>query len=213
MRLRLGFVLCAGTAAAAVVLALPGVALAKGPDQVTIESDRLDAPVVLGGQEGRGGDPMYRLVDQSGFFQATFGQVPDPMLDAAPTRNLGPELTLTWRVPGPSGEADTIRQLVYPYAEGGPLTFTPAGQAFFEADEARGGWYRAPAGLTATIETLTGLDPGSPAAPIDQPPPPSPPPPPTDWTRWLVGAAALAVSGVAAAGVAVSRRRVRVSAT
>jgi hypothetical protein len=207
MRLRLAIV---SAAAVVAVLAVQGVAFAKGPDEVTIEGDSLPAPVVLSGHEG-GAGPFGALVEQAGFFQGTFGQEPDPMLDAAPTDDLGPELTLTWRVPGPSGATDTVHQLVYLDAEGGPLTYMPAGQPFFDEDETRGGWYRAPAGLLDTVATITGLDPEAPAAPADPPPPPPAPTP--GWPVWVIGAAAVAVSALAGAGVALSRRRLRVTST
>jgi hypothetical protein len=199
MRLRLAIV---SAAAVVAVLAIQGVAFAKGPDEVRIEGDSLPAPVVFSGHEG-GSGPFGALVEQAGFFQASFGQQPDPMLGAAPTDDLGTALTLTWRVPGPSG-TDTIRQLVYLDAEGGPLTYTPAGQPFFGTEETHGGWFRAPAALLATVETITGSPSSSPPAPVDPPP---------SWPVWAIGVAAVAASAVVGAGVAISRRRVRVAAT
>lgn len=117
-------------------------ASAKGPSEGTIEGDGIDAPIVIGFGEGTpSGD---RLIDAVGFFPAVFEQTPDPMLDAQPTPGLGPELTLSWTVPGPDGEIWEIVQLLYPYADGGPLVYTDPGQLVFEGMRTRGGWFRAP---------------------------------------------------------------------
>jgi hypothetical protein len=43
---------------------------------------------------------------------------------------------------------NALRQIVYPYARGGPITFTPRGQHLGQDYESfRGGWHRAGAGL------------------------------------------------------------------
>jgi hypothetical protein len=43
---------------------------------------------------------------------------------------------------------NALRQIVYPYARGGPITFTPRGQHLGQDYESfRGGWYRAGPGL------------------------------------------------------------------
>ena len=87
------------------------------------------------------------LTNASGFFQATFGQSPDPMLDSAPGGTLGPKYRIVYTVPGPSGSDDTIVQDVYPYAEPSPVTYTPPGQKFFGSERTRGGWFVGTVGL------------------------------------------------------------------
>jgi hypothetical protein len=43
---------------------------------------------------------------------------------------------------------NALRQIIYPYARGGPITFTPRGQHLGQDYESfRGGWYRAGPGL------------------------------------------------------------------
>jgi hypothetical protein len=64
------------------------------------------------------------------------------MLRARPSGELGAPYTVTYLVPGPDTDSFTIVQQVYPYAEGGPVTFVEPGQAVFDTT-ASGGWYRA----------------------------------------------------------------------
>ena len=72
------------------------------------------------------------------------------MLAGRPKGDLGPRYTITYRLPGPNGE-ETIRQDLYPYADGGPLTYTPTDQTFFGSNVVRGGWYRASPELKTTL--------------------------------------------------------------
>src|SRR6266511_210530 len=110
----------AGVAIAFALLALaPTAALAKGASAGTID----------GGEPGSGTD-LGTLADLSGLFPAMFGQSPDPMLDASPTpaERLGPRYTITWTIPDGIGTAKKVRQDVYPYAAGAPVTYTKPGQ-------------------------------------------------------------------------------------
>ena len=66
-----------------------------------------------------------RLVELSGVWFGT-GDLPVP-LESEPATPLGPAYTLTWLALGPPGVAATdrtIRQVVYPYAENGPIIHT-----------------------------------------------------------------------------------------
>jgi hypothetical protein len=132
--------------------ALAAPAHAKGPSEGVIEGEGLDSPIPVGWGEGTpGGD---RLIEDVGFFEATFGMIPSRLLDEAPTTDLGPKLTIRWTMPGPNGAADEIVQDLYPYAAGGPLTYTAPGQAFFEVERATGGWFRGPDRLLTTLTAL-----------------------------------------------------------
>ena len=114
---------------AAVWIAAP--AEAKGPGAVTIEGPGLPAPISLSGPED-GPGTFPDLVEQMGFFPAVFKPTPDPMLASAPTSDLGPKLAVTWRVPqGP--QVASLQQDLYPYAAGGPLTYTAPAQRLFGA--------------------------------------------------------------------------------
>lgn len=155
------------------VLLIPGVAHAKGPSAATIAGADLAAPVSLTGDEGTPGDLMT-LADQAGLFPATFGQEPDPMLPKQPTTALGPKYTITWTMPSGDPVASTLHQDVYPFAAGGPFTYTEPGQPFFGTEHTRGGWYRGPSALTTTLTRL-----GVPSHPIPAAPPATAAPPVT----------------------------------
>jgi len=147
MRTKLALVI-----AALVLLALAAPAGAKGPSDGTIEGDGLKKPIAIGQGEGTsGGD---RLIEDIGFFDATFGMIPSQMLDAPPTRDLGPMLTVRWNVPGPEGDTSVIVQQLYPYADIGPVVHTDPGQVFFVNEHAKGGWFRAPERLVTTLQSM-----------------------------------------------------------
>lgn len=129
---------------AVATLAIPSIAAAKGPDQATITGPGLDTPLSISGTEGSG--DLGLLVQGVGFFPAAFDQSPDPMLDQQPSVRLGPRYEIVYRVPGPHSVADTLRQDLYPYAVGGPLSYMKPGQPFWE-QETRGGWYRGTSAL------------------------------------------------------------------
>jgi hypothetical protein len=140
--------------AAALTLSAPTAALAKGASAATIDGSGPGGPITLrgDGEPGSGSD-LGTLAELSGLFPAMFGQSPDPMLDAAPTKRLGPHYTITWTIPDGNGTAKTIRQDVYPYAAGGPVTYTKPGQPVSD-QTTRGGWYRASDGLRQHLISL-----------------------------------------------------------
>lgn len=115
--------------AVVVALALAGPAPAKWIDRVTITGPGVERPIVTGGEF---------LFDSSGFYAATFGPSTD-LLPAAPIKRLGPRYTVLYSLPGP--ERVRVRQDLYPYAAGGPITYTPPGQPLYDGQRTRGGWY------------------------------------------------------------------------
>lgn len=163
---------------AAVALVLPAAALAKGPSEAVLTGPGLDDDGIA--ISGLGDDSG--IVNGAGFFQATFGQQPDPMLAAPPAGKLGPKYTLTYTVPGPSGSDATIAQDVYPFAQPSPLTYMRPGQPFFDTERTRGGWFVATLGLRNLL-VHEGLPPASApaAAPGGE----------TLIWPWLLGAAVL----------------------
>jgi hypothetical protein len=153
--------------AVAAVLALAAAAQAKGPIQATVTGPGVDSLSFGGSGEPGSGSALGALTDQSGFFPATFGQSPDPMLAGRPKGNLGPRYTVSYKVPGPNNESDVIRQDLYPYAANGAVTYTKPGQPFFETQKTRGGWFQASpllkdtlvaAGLPRTAPSIGGGD-------------------------------------------------------
>jgi hypothetical protein len=141
-------------AGAAAMLAVPAPAWAKGPSQATVAGPGLAAPVVVrgDGEPGTGGR-LADLADGTGLFAAMFGQTPDPMRSAPPTRDLGPRYIVTYLLPGGTRVA-TIEQELYPFAAQGPVTYLAPGQSFFDTERTRGGWYRAAPALLHTLRDL-----------------------------------------------------------
>jgi hypothetical protein len=136
---------------AAIALVLPTAAVAKGPGGASIDGPGTGGGININGDGESGGTPLGDLTQLAGFFPATFGQEPDPMLQSRPKGDLGPKYTITYTVPGPNNESDKIRQDLYPYAEGGPVTYTKPGQPFFGTEHTRGGWYQSPPVLLDTL--------------------------------------------------------------
>jgi hypothetical protein len=169
MRTAIAVALCA--------LALPASALAKGPTEATITGPGLARPLTFGGPGALApGEPLEVMSTRGGFFEVAFGTSPGRSVDASPTTHLGPKYQVNYLVPDQFGTKDRIRQDLYPFARGGPVTYTPPGQPFFETRTV-GGWFRADMRLTNTL-VAAGLprpgrsasppapDDGGPAAPI-----------------------------------------------
>jgi hypothetical protein len=160
MSIRMRVFVLAGAAAA---LALPGVAAAKGPAKASITGPGLTAPVAITGNgEGDTSTDLGLLVSETGFFPQTFGQSPDPLLRSQPAeRQLGARYTVTYTVPGPS--TSTLRQDLYPYAAGGPVSYMEPGQTIWD-QATHGGWYRAnPYGGLRAMLVEAGLPKAAPA--------------------------------------------------
>ena len=79
------------------VLAMPSLALGKGPSAATMEGPGGGGGITFSGDEGSG--PLGSLTQQSGWFAAVFEQEPNPMLAARPKGDLGPKYTVTYTVP------------------------------------------------------------------------------------------------------------------
>lgn len=139
------------TAVLSVFLVAAGTAAAKGPTAARITGPGLAGPLVMSGVgESGDGSPLAVLTMDGGFFPATFGESPDPMLPRRPPGDLGPRYAVVYTVPGPTDEA-FIRQALFPFAEGGPVLYTPPGQPFFGTERTRGGWFRASEELRAAL--------------------------------------------------------------
>jgi hypothetical protein len=199
--------LAAAAATAIAVLTFPGVANAKvAPASGAIDGDELAGPIDIDPDSGTGtSEPFFRLVEQAGYFAATMGLVPDPMLDDAPTSDLGPELVVTWQLDEHGMGHGALRQTIYPDAAGGPLTYTEPGQEYFPDLTAPGGWYRASAGIVGSLRAL-----GVPEDALDRDAPPATGGFTMPWSWMVVGVVVLAAIG---AGVFGARRAMRVRLT
>ena len=182
-------------ACAALALMLPTAALAKGASKAEVTGPALDEAIVITGTE-EPDSPLQALALQAGFYPSVFRQTPDPMLAGRPAGRLGPKYRITWTMPGPNNETDLIRQDVYPYAKGGPVTYTEPGQKFFTTERTRGGWYRSTVELKRRL-VAAGL-PGSASSTGSNG---------RDWTVPVgLGAAAAALLALLAAGIVLRRR-------
>ncbi|HTE68701.1 MAG TPA: hypothetical protein VK942_08090, partial [Actinomycetes bacterium] len=127
--------------------------------------------------------------------------------EAVPTGRRGPRYTITWTFPNGQGTDDTVRQSVWPYAAGGPLTYMASGQPVLES-RTKGGWYRASDSLRQNLISL-GLPERQPlAAPAPAPaalaPEPAAPAPAV-WPRVAAGLGLLLLLTVG--GALLLRRR------
>jgi hypothetical protein len=208
-------------ALAALLLAVPTAAQAKGATAATIDGGGPGGlpggPITLRGEgEPGSGTDLGMLAQGSGLYTVVFGDDPGAVLKDAPTDRLGPRYTITWTFPDPNGGKDQkVRQRVYPYAAGGPVTFTPAGQPVLDMTTS-GGWYQGFDGFRAQLIELglpnrAPLTPSTKTTPAPSPAPASPEPapatpasPPPAWPRL---AAVVAGFLVLAAGAALALRR------
>lgn len=129
-------------------LAMPSLALGKGPTAATMDGPGGGGGITFSGDEGSG--PLGNLTQQSGWFAAAFEQEPNPLLAARPKGDLGPKYTVTYTVPTDMNRTVTIRQDIYPYASPGPVTYMAPGQPIFDM-ETRGGWFQAGPELKETL--------------------------------------------------------------
>ena len=184
---------------AILALALPASALGKGPSAATMNGPGGGDGITFGGDGESGGTPLGDLTMQAGFFPASFGQEPDPMLPRRPKGDLGPRYTITYTVPGPNNELDKLRQDVYPYAQGGPVTYMKPGQGFFGSERTRGGWFQATSQLKDTLVAA-----GLPASPASSSP--------DRWSAPTLTLSVLTTLLLLAAALFVVRRRLRPAA-
>jgi hypothetical protein len=129
-------------------LALPSIALAKGPSAATMEGPGGGGGITFSGNETSGSLGM--LTEQSGWFQAAFESDSTPVHAGRPQGDLGPKYTVTYTVPGPENNVQTIVQDIYPYAAQGPVTYMAPGQPIFDM-RTPGGWFQAGPELKQTL--------------------------------------------------------------
>lgn len=140
-------------AAALALMALSAPAFAKGPTKATIEGEGLRAPITLDGSgEPVSGTMLSHLTESSGVLDA-FNQT-GRLMSEVPKGDLGLQFVITWYFPDP------VIQEVYPYAQGGPLTYTEPGRTLYGHDLG-GGWRRAEPSLRDLLVEV-----GIPEAPV-----------------------------------------------
>jgi hypothetical protein len=214
-------------ALAALLVAVPTAAQAKGATGATINGGGPGGlpggPISLRGDGEPGSSTDLGMLAQgTGLYAVVFGGDPGVVLKAAPTDRLGPRYTVTWTFPDPAGGKDRkVRQRVWPYAAGGPVSFTPAGQPVLDTTTT-GGWYQGFDGLRAQLvelglpnrKPLAATATAAPAAPAPATRQPAPATAPSAaWPRVAAVAAGFLVLVAAAAGVLLRRRLGRGPAT
>ena len=166
------------TGVALVLASTMSPAWGKGPVEASLRGPGLEEPVTLGGGENAGSDVMM-LAESAGLFPALFFESPSPMERHRPEGRLGPRYSVDYSIPAPVGGSATVIQYVYPYAAGGPVTYTPPGQPFLEGEAeddksffTHGGWFEATSLLKSTLVSA-GL-PSEPPPPLEKPSAPTP---------------------------------------
>jgi hypothetical protein len=165
-------------ALAVLLAAVPTAANAKGASAATISGGGSGGlpggPITLGGDGEPGSDtPLASLAEDAGVFVLLFEDGSGGELASAPTGRRGPRYTIDWTFPNGAGGEDNVRQSVWPYAAGGPVTYMASGQPVLDTTT-KGGWYRATDGLRRTLVSL-GLPDRQPlAAPAPSPAAPAP---------------------------------------
>ena len=205
-------------ALALLLAAVPTAAQAKGASAANISGGGPGGlpggPIdIKGDGEPGSGSDLADLADATGMWALLFEDGQPGNLDAAPVpaATRGPRYTITWTFPNGSGTEDKVRQSVWPYAAGGPITYLAAGQKVLDT-RTEGGWFRAADNLRRSLITL-GL-PARPALTAKAPAPAAPAPvtpapaaaPASSPAVWPWVAAGLGLLVVAAA-VALARRR------
>jgi hypothetical protein len=132
---------------ALLLAAVPTAAQAKGASAATISGGGPGGlpggPIDLNGDgEPGSGTDLANLADSAGVFAMLFQDGAAGKLTSPPPGDRRPRYTITWTFPNGAGGADKVRQSVWPYAAGGPLTFMAPGQPVLDTTT-RGGWYRA----------------------------------------------------------------------
>ena len=145
-------------ALAFLLAAVPTAAQAKGASAANISGGGPGGlpggPIdIKGDGEPGSGTDLANLAEASGVFALLFEDGPGGELATPPAGGRGPRYTITWTFPNGAGRADKVRQSVWPYAAGGPLTFLAAGQPVLDTTS-RGGWYRAGDDLRLSLIAL-----------------------------------------------------------
>jgi hypothetical protein len=152
---------------ALLLAAVPTAAQAKGASAATISGGGPGGlpggPIDIKGDGEPGSDTdLANLADSAGLFAVLFQDGSTAVLTAPPAGDRGPRYTITWTFPNGAGSADKVRQSVWPYAAGGPVTYMAPGQPVLDTTT-MGGWYRAGDDLRQRLVAL-GLPPRPPAA-------------------------------------------------
>ena len=169
---------------ALLLAAVPTAAQAKGASAAKISGGGPGGlpggPIDMKGDgEPGSGTSLANLAEAAGVFALLWEDGQPGALTSAPLppAQRGARYTVTWTFPNGDAGEDQVRQSVWPYAAGGPLTFMATGQKVLDGTT-KGGWYRAGDNLRQLLITL-GLPNRAPlATPTPTPAPPAASPAP-----------------------------------
>jgi hypothetical protein len=215
-------------ALALLLAVVPTAAQAKGASAATISGGGSGGlpggPISMKGDgEPGSGSNLSTLADNAGMWALLFEDGAPGALQAAPVpaAQRGPRYTITWTFPNGAGTEDKVRQFVWPYAAGGPVTYLAPGQKVLDT-RTEGGWYKASDVLRTSLVELglpnrpalagpagsasAGAGTASPGAPSpSQAAPASANPTPALWPKVAAGVGLLLVAALAV--VLLVRRR------
>jgi hypothetical protein len=200
---------------ALLLAAVPTAVQAKGASAATISGGGPGGlpggPINMKGDgEPGSGTDLSNLAEAAGVFALLWEDGQPGALTSAPlpSAQRGARYTITWTFPNGDGGEDQVRQSVWPYAPGGPLTFMATGQKVLDGTT-KGGWYRAGDNLRQLLITL-----GLPNRPALATPTPAPPaaspapaaePSPALWPK-VAGGIALLLALTGATALVLRRR-------
>ena len=145
---------------ALLLAAVPTAAQAKGASAATISGGGPGGlpggPIDLAGDgEPGSGTGLANLAEAAGVFALLFedGGQSGELAVAPAAGERGPRYTITWTFPNGAGAEDKVRQSVWPYAAGGPITYMAPASGSWTATT-KGGWYRPPTTSARTLITL-----------------------------------------------------------
>jgi hypothetical protein len=135
---------------AAVLVLIPTAADAKGAKDMTLSGPGLASPIRLDNTGTDAGSSPNTIAEKAGLFAALFGETPDRLSGDRPKGDLGPRYVATYQWLIGQDATAPIRQDVYPFADGGAVTYTPPRQKVGGGNPP-GGWYRAGGELTMLL--------------------------------------------------------------
>ena len=214
-------------ALALLLAVVPTAAQAKGASGATISGGGSGGlpggPIdIKGDGEPGSGSDLSTLAEEAGMWAVLFegGQAGGVKDAPTPAAQRGPRYTITWTFPNGAGTEDKVRQFVWPYAAGGPVTYLAPGQRVLDT-RSEGGWYKASDVLRKSLIDLglpnrpaltvpaspgsaTPASPGAASPGAVQAVPAPADPAPALWPKVAAGVGLLLVAGV---GLLLIRRR------
>jgi hypothetical protein len=136
-------------------------ASAKGAQQITVTGPGLAAPIRLANSPETV-TSLNRIAEKAGLFE----HPADRDLPGRPSGDLGPRYVATYDWLIAQDTTVSLRQDLYPFADGGAVAYTPPGQRVGGGGRPPGGWYRGGPELTMLLVAAGVPIPPSQVAPV-----------------------------------------------